>query len=86
MTARAHTHVCHSIGPSPSYFTHHLHTLSLQSTQNQWVEWAGNHAEALPFVAISMGTGEDDFKKVGMYVCGCLAWCVSCVSCVGVCG
>jgi hypothetical protein len=29
----------------------------------QWVEWAGTHADVVPNVAISMGTGDEDFKK-----------------------
>lgn len=34
----------------------------------QWVAWAAAHPEALPYVAISMGTGEEDFNKVGVLV------------------
>ena len=46
--------VSHRSHPNIPYHTY---------TTTQWVAWARAHPEALPFVAISMGTGEEDFQK-----------------------
>lgn len=49
--------VSHHSRPNIPYHTTHIYTTT------QWVAWATAHPEALPFVAISMGTGEEDFQK-----------------------
>lgn len=33
-------------------------------TVEEWDAWAKAHPEVLPFVAVSSGTSEEDFKKV----------------------
>ncbi|KAM3567723.1 hypothetical protein VYU27_010138, partial [Nannochloropsis oceanica] len=33
-------------------------------TVDEWIEWGGSHAHILPFVAVSMGTSEEDQQKV----------------------
>lgn len=33
-------------------------------TVAEWSAWAEAHPEALPFVAVSAGTSEDDFQKI----------------------
>lgn len=30
----------------------------------QWTAWAGSHTEALPYVAVSAGTSDEDFSKI----------------------
>lgn len=33
-------------------------------TVDEWVAWAAAHPTALPYVAVSAGTSEDDFQKI----------------------
>ena len=33
-------------------------------TVEQWTAWATAHPNALPFVAVSAGTSEEDFQKI----------------------
>ncbi|KAJ1391773.1 guanosine monophosphate reductase 2, partial [Ochromonadaceae sp. CCMP2298] len=35
-------------------------------TLEQWVEWGSTHPHCLPYVAVSMGTSEEDFVKLGL--------------------
>lgn len=30
----------------------------------QWTAWAGSHPDAIPYVAVSAGTSEEDFNKI----------------------